>query len=90
MPDVFNDLRMQDCLVGIDSDGCVFPTMEIKQRQCIHPLIIKHWHLDPLAPLVRETAAFVNLYSRSRGSNRFVALCRTMELLAGPSGSRRV
>ncbi len=67
--------------VGIDSDGCVFDTMEKKQRQCFFPNIISHWHLDDIADLVCETAAFVNLYSTSRGSNRFIALTKTFDLL---------
>jgi phosphoglycolate phosphatase-like HAD superfamily hydrolase len=67
--------------VGVDSDGCVFDTMEIKQRQCFHGLIARMWDLVPVEPLLRETAEFVNLYSQSRGSNRFVALLRTLDLL---------
>lgn len=68
-------------LVGIDSDGCVFDTMQIKQKQCFHGLIVSHWGLEPIAPLVRETAEFVNLNSRYRGNNRFVSLLRTFDLL---------
>lgn len=68
-------------LVGIDSDGCVFPTMDIKQIQCFHPLIVSHWRLQPIERLVRETAEFVNLRSIHRGQNRFVTLLKTFELL---------
>ncbi|MFT5474343.1 MAG: hypothetical protein ACI856_002680, partial [Kiritimatiellia bacterium] len=60
-----------DSFVGIDSDGCVFDTMEIKQKQCFHGLIVKAWDLRAIEPEVRQTAEFVNLYSRSRGQNRF-------------------
>jgi phosphoglycolate phosphatase-like HAD superfamily hydrolase len=67
--------------VGIDSDGCVFPTMEIKQKKCFHPVIISHWRLEPIAPYVREAAEFVNLYSKWRGQNRFPCLMMTMDLL---------
>ncbi len=70
-----------DYFVGVDSDGCVFDTMEIKQKQCFHGLIAKMWDLIPIEPLLRETAEFVNLYSQSRGSNRFPALLKTMDLL---------
>ena len=70
-------------LVGIDSDGCVFATMEIKQKQCFHRLIVEHWHLEPIALLVHETAAFVNLYSSHRGNNRFRSLLLTFDLLRG-------
>lgn len=70
-----------DSLVGIDSDGCVFDTMEIKQKQCFHGLTIQHFHLEAIDPSVRETLEFVNLYSRWRGTNRFLALLKSFELL---------
>ncbi len=70
-----------DFFVGIDSDGCIFPTMEVKQQQCFHPAIIEHWGLESIASYVRETAEFVNLYSRKRGRNRFPCLVDTMALL---------
>jgi phosphoglycolate phosphatase-like HAD superfamily hydrolase len=71
----------RDSLVGVDSDGCVFDSMEVKQKACFHPLIISHWGLEPIADAVRETAAFCNLYSRWRGTNRFPALLRVFDLL---------
>jgi phosphoglycolate phosphatase-like HAD superfamily hydrolase len=67
--------------VGIDSDGCVFDTMEVKQKKCFHPNIIKHWGLEAIAPYVKETAQFVNLYSKWRGTNRFPALAMVFDLL---------
>ncbi len=67
--------------VGIDSDGCVFDTMEAKQKLCFHPLIVAHWRLEPVEKQLRETAEFVNLYSRHRGTNRFAALLLTFDLL---------
>jgi phosphoglycolate phosphatase-like HAD superfamily hydrolase len=67
--------------VGIDSDGCVFPTMEIKQKKCLHNLIISHWHLEKIEKYVRESAEFVNLYSIHRGRNRFPCLLRSIDLL---------
>lgn len=72
---------LHEFFVGVDSDGCVFDTMEIKQRQCFHPLIIAMWHLEPIEQYLRECAEFVNLYSQSRGANRFAALLESMDLL---------
>lgn len=71
-----------DAFVGIDSDGCVFNTMEVKQKGCFHGLIIEHWKLQAIEPLLRETSEFVNLRSSWRGSNRFPCLLRVFELLA--------
>jgi phosphoglycolate phosphatase-like HAD superfamily hydrolase len=67
--------------IGFDSDGCVFDTMEIKQKECFCPNTILYWDLQMVSKFARETWEFVNLYSTTRGCNRFLALTRTMELL---------
>ena len=67
--------------VGIDSDGCVFDTMEIKQKECFIPAIIKHWQLQPVSKYAREAVEFVNLYSKWRGVNRWPALIKVFDLL---------
>ncbi|HRI46109.1 MAG TPA: HAD hydrolase-like protein [Ignavibacteriaceae bacterium] len=74
--------REKDFFIGIDSDGCVFDTMEIKQKECFCPQFIKHYGLQRVSKYARETWEFVNLYSKTRGVNRFKALIRAMELLA--------
>jgi phosphoglycolate phosphatase-like HAD superfamily hydrolase len=70
-----------DYLVGIDSDGCAFDTMELKHKECFIPNIINHWELQGVSKYAREAAEFVNLYSKSRGVNRFPALVETLEWL---------
>jgi phosphoglycolate phosphatase-like HAD superfamily hydrolase len=68
-------------LVCIDSDGCVFDTMELKHKECFIPQIIHHFGLQPVSKFVRAAAEFVNLYSVHRGINRFPALVETFDLL---------
>jgi len=68
-----------DFLVGIDSDGCAFDTMELKHKECFCPNHIKHWKLQGVSKYAREAADFVNLYSKSRGINRFPALVEVLE-----------
>ncbi len=68
--------------IGIDSDGCVFDTMEIKQKECFCPNLIKYFELQRISKYARETWEFANLYSKTRGANRFVTLIETMKLLA--------
>lgn len=75
--------------VGIDSDGCIFPTMEIKQKLCFHSLIISIWKLEPIEMALRQTAEFVNLYSIHRGQNRFPCLLTTFDLLRSHPEVRR-
>ena len=70
-----------DYLVGIDSDGCAFDTMELKHKECFIPNIINHWELQGVSKYAREAAEFVNLYSKSRGINRFPALVEALEWL---------
>ena len=79
--DLINFLPRFGTFVGIDSDGCVFDTMEIKQKDYFHPAIIRHWKLQAVEPQVRAAAEFTYLYSMYRGLNRFLGLCKTFELL---------
>ncbi len=67
--------------IGIDSDGCVFDTMEVKHKECFCPAFINHFNLQSISRYARETWEFVNLYSGTRGTNRFLALIRAMDLL---------
>jgi phosphoglycolate phosphatase-like HAD superfamily hydrolase len=72
----------RDFFIGIDSDGCVFDTMEVKHKECFIPNIIKHYGLAAISKYVREAAEFINLYSRHRGINRFPGLVLTLDLVA--------
>ena len=72
----------REFLVGIDSDGCVFDSMEIKHKECFTPMFIKHFKLQAISKYAREVWEFVNLYSKTRGINRFPALSNSLNLLA--------
>ncbi len=68
--------------VGIDSDGCAFDTMGIKQRECFCPWMISYFGLQPVAQAARECKDFADLFSKTRGANRHKTLKRIMtELL---------
>jgi phosphoglycolate phosphatase-like HAD superfamily hydrolase len=68
-------------LVGIDSDGCAFDTMELKHKECFIPNTVNYYELQGVSKYAREAAEFVNLYSKSRGINRFPALIETLQWL---------
>ena len=71
-----------DVLVCIDSDGCAFDTMGIKQRECFCPWMITAFGLQPVAEAARECKEFADLFSRTRGANRHVTIKRILtELL---------
>ncbi|MCL4551557.1 MAG: HAD family hydrolase, partial [Bacteroidetes bacterium] len=71
----------KEFFIGIDSDGCVFDTMEIKHKECFCPAYIKYFGLQKISKYARESWDFVNLYSKTRGANRFKALVRSINLL---------
>ena len=73
-----------DFFVGIDSDGCAFDTMGIKQRECFCPWMIGYFGLQPVAQAARECKDFADLFSKTRGANRHKTLKRIIaELLPG-------
>ena len=68
--------------IGIDSDGCAFDTMGIKQRECFCPWMIAYFGLQPVAQAARECKEFADLFSKTRGANRHKTIKRILtELL---------
>lgn len=65
-------------VVCVDSDGCVFDNMDLKHKECFCPATVNVWDLQGVSRYVRESAEYVNLYSKMRGTNRFPALVETL------------
>jgi phosphoglycolate phosphatase-like HAD superfamily hydrolase len=78
---MFDFTPQHEFLVGIDSDGCAFDTMELKHKECFIPNIINSYELQGISKYAREAAEFVNLYSKSRGINRCPGLIETLQWL---------
>lgn len=78
---LINFRPQHEFFVGIDSDGCVFDSMEPKHKECFCPVTIEKWDLAPISKYAREAWEFVNLYSQDRGCNRFPALQKSFDLL---------
>ncbi len=74
--------KNNDFLVCIDSDGCAFDTMEIKHKECFCPVTIREWGVQMLSSYVRDAWEYANLYSKTRGVNRYATLVQTFELVA--------
>jgi len=55
--------------------------MEVKHKACFYPMTVRHWDLAAVAKYVRDVWDFVNLYSKTRGCNRFHALIYTLDWL---------
>jgi len=83
MKELFSGYKpVKNRLVCIDSDGCVFDTMEIKHKECFCPAMIQFFGLQPISKYARRAWEFSNLYSRDRGRSRFIDLVKTFDLLA--------
>lgn len=76
-----NFSKQHDFLIGIDSDGCAFDSMEIKHKECFIPNFIKYMGLQSISKYAREACEFTNLYSKTRGANRFPAYLLALDLL---------
>ena len=75
--------------VGIDSDGTVFDSMEVKQKRVFQPMALELWGLQAVENQFREAADFINLYSTHRGTNRFQGLVMVFENLRRNSALAR-
>ena len=70
---------MKKYFIGIDSDGTAFDSMTIKHRKAFIPAMIKVWHLEEHAQKVSEICEYINLYSPTRGIDRFSGLKVTFD-----------
>lgn len=71
----------KEFFVGIDSDGCVFDSMGIKQRECFCPWLIGCFGLQAVAQAARECKDFADLFSKTRGANRHITAVRIIREL---------
>ncbi len=71
--------RHKDLLLCVDSDGCAMDTMDIKHKSCFGPKMIECYGLNAYSEAVQTVWDEINLYSMSRGINRFLALVETLK-----------
>lgn len=69
-----NFIKKKDFLICIDSDGCAIDTMDIKHIKCFGPCMIAEWNLEKWKDNILERWNEVNLYTLTRGINRFKGL----------------
>ncbi len=70
----FNFVKHSDCMICVDSGGCALDTMEIKHKECFGPQWIYTYHLEERFDECMSLWLDINLYSITRGINRFKAL----------------
>lgn len=66
--------KKKDFLICIDSDGCAIDTMDIKHIKCFGPCMVEQWNLNKWEDEILERWNDVNLYTMTRGINRFKGL----------------
>lgn len=71
----------KEFFVGIDSDGCAFNSMEVKHNDSFSVNLIKYFGLAAISRQVHQAWDFVNLYSQTRGCNRFKAIVFVADVL---------
>ena len=74
-------IKAKDFLVCVDSDGCAIDTMEVKHRKCFAPEMIKTWNLQENEEYILNLWYDLNLYTQTRGINRFKGLAETFKII---------
>ena len=70
--------RKHDYLVCVDSDGCVMDTMNCKHFHCFGPCMVTEWGLEDWKEEILERWNVINLFSMTRGINRFKGLAMAL------------
>ena len=70
--------KKRDFIVCIDSDGCAMDTMNIKHIRCFGPCMVKEWELDEWKDDILLRWNEINLYTMTRGINRFKGLAQAL------------
>ena len=70
--------KKHDYLVCVDSDGCVMDTMNCKHFHCFGPCMVTEWGLEQWKDEILERWNVINLFSMTRGINRFKGLAMAL------------
>ena len=66
--------KKKDYLICVDSDGCAMDTMDIKHIRCFGPCMVTEWGLEEWKDAILTRWNEINLYTMTRGINRFKGL----------------
>ena len=71
--------KSKDFCVCVDSDGCAMDTMNIKHIRCFGPCMVDEWGLGAWRDEILRRWNVINLYSGTRGINRFKGLAMALK-----------
>lgn len=70
--------KKKEFLICVDSDGCAMDTMDIKHIRCFGPCMVQEWNLYEWETSILERWNEINLYTMTRGINRFKGLAKML------------
>ena len=79
MPALEDYKRVRSLAVCVDSDGCAMDTMNIKHIRCFGPCMVAEWGLEAWQDAILRRWNVINLYSGTRGINRFKGLAMALK-----------
>ncbi len=80
MDNVFDSYQKnKKYLVCVDSDGCAIDSMDIKHYRCFGPCMVEEWNLNKWSDEILYRWNEVNLYTKTRGINRFKGLSKALQ-----------
>ena len=75
--------KTKDYLICVDSDGCAMDTMDIKHFRCFGPCMVEEWGLQEWKEPILKRWNDINLYTMTRGINRFKGLALALREIDG-------
>lgn len=75
--------KSKEYLICVDSDGCAMDTMDIKHFKCFGPCMVEEWELTQWEQAILDRWNEINLYTMTRGINRFKGLAKALREIDG-------
>ena len=75
--------KQKDFLVCVDSDGCAMDTMDVKHSKAFGPCMVAEWGLETWQDQILARWNEINLYTMTRGINRFRGLAMALQEIHG-------
>ncbi|MCD7842106.1 MAG: HAD family hydrolase [Lachnospiraceae bacterium] len=75
--------KQHEYLICVDSDGCAMDTMDIKHIRCFGPCMVDEWELGEWREEILARWNEINLYTMTRGINRFKGLKMALREIDG-------
>lgn len=77
MNNINSFVKEKEYLICIDSDGSAMDTMTTKHEKCFGPAAVEVWELQNIEDVFLKRWNEINLYSKTRGINRFEGVVET-------------